>query len=233
MAVNRFSVRIICDGIDLDESFVLGDQPASVSEGYGGQWDILERPRRVGLPYWTGKPPIQLSIPIVVGSIAEDQGVGVLVNKLELLANRGRGAESGPSEPFQLSTPVSSLIPFVQTHGAKDPEIDAWVCNGLEISDQHYNAAGRLVQAFVTITALQYFEDVSFEKAAKQLKKKAKKTASKTHKWKSGDTVHKLATKYYGSDAAKYVKKIKEANSSVKNWTSVKAGTSLRIPSKD
>lgn len=93
----------------------LGADPPKPTGGYGG-WDIVERPRRVGLTQWNGREPIQMDVPIVIDGFKHNDSVEYEITKLERMAL-----------PFIKEPPEVKLIGSAVPHSDLD-----WVIQDIE-----------------------------------------------------------------------------------------------------
>jgi hypothetical protein len=57
------SVRIRCSNPKTDVSVLRGEGPMQITDGVGG-WDVVNRPRQVGMTQWSGVEPFQVKIPV-------------------------------------------------------------------------------------------------------------------------------------------------------------------------
>jgi phage tail protein X len=105
------AVRIVSSEIDI--TVPLGDGSPVVTAGLGG-WQTVDRVDNVSLTDWTGQPPLQQSIPILLdgyggslpdGSPREDQSVEQEWNTIKKLARDPNGDEHVPPV-FRVEGPI-------------------------------------------------------------------------------------------------------------------------------
>jgi len=118
MATPSGYVRLRCSDPTFDRTFLLGEEPPKVTDVVSG-WEIVQRPRQVGMTIWQGSNPCQVEINVILDGYAG--GVSQEPAIRELLA-AGRGDEE--SEP---STWSIDGIPWLPA--------DEWVLNGVEPGD--------------------------------------------------------------------------------------------------
>lgn len=132
----------------------LGDPPR-VTGGYGG-WEIVDRPRRVGITQWMGREPLQMDINMVLDGYIGSDTVEFDITKLERMA-----LPHGNRHP-----------PTIDLRGSAVPYADAdlpWLINRLEWGDAIRLKNGDRVRQFVTIGFLVYVAADRLQLKAAQL----------------------------------------------------------------
>lgn len=204
----------------------LGDGPAIVTEGYAG-WQIVQRPKEVGLTVWQGRNPIAIEIPFMLdflplwettfkdkpGKKCENQ-----VTNLERLC--GIGGHARPSICF---VDGGGLIP----HDYTIYKGNRWVIEQLtwdkqmEVRSKTY---GRRLRCGGVITIRQYLTP---SEILQRIGPKDRAVKPRHYRVKTGDTLEKIAAWAY-LDANQW-KKIANANH-MRDPRSLKAGDKIRIP---
>lgn len=152
-------VRLTCSDPKFDRTFRLGVDPPKVSGGVGG-WEIVTRPRQVGMTVWQGVEPYTLELPILMdgyGRRRHSQEPAIR----ELLA-AGRGDDESEPSTWEIQGLPWSL----------GTEVDEWVLNGAEPNEQVLRRTGdfsRVRQGY-TLTFVEYVppELVSIRRKARQ-----------------------------------------------------------------
>lgn len=196
-----------------------------------GGWQVVSRPRRVGISDYQGTDPVTQDIPILFDGMTSEHRQGISqeaqINALFKMMRTKVGPRSEPAVIEIHGVP----IPF---HGAR------WVINGITPGDEVRRASdGHRVQAAMTVSLLEYVGgDVVVRGGSKAKKPKGHspaKTASHKNKspknkiWvvKSGDTLWSISAKEYGSTSD--WSKIAKANN-IRDPKSLKIGSRLKIP---
>lgn len=227
------NAQITFDGVDTKVSVTCLIGPGGisvVSDGYGG-WDVIQRPRNVGVLNWAGYPPLALTIPVLFDgyprtSVEDD------IEDLERLAGRGPGfggTRQPPTLTLKTQDGFSKLIP----HGA---DVNRWVIQTIDWGDslrrgkQPDGSGGHRVRQEGTVTVLQYTQ------AALTVEKSASKRANghqrehKTHIVKKGETLSKISMQEYGSPD--YWQDIANANG-IHDPRHLPVGKKLKLPKVD
>lgn len=158
----------------LDLVFLLGEDPVVVSGGFGG-WEVVNRPKQVGMTLWGGVEPFTVSLPLMLDGLAEGTSVERPVRRLMRAA---RGDDN--SEPE-----------VVHVGGVPLPA-DDWVIESLDFGDPiRRNSDLALLRQPITLTLREYVppEFVQFRRHALAPRKKQTRIVTA----KKGDTVAKLA----------------------------------------
>lgn len=200
-----------------------GDGPAIVTEGYAG-WDVVDRPKEVGITVWKGRKPLAIEIPFLLdywfAPIRTNPGVDCEneVDNLERLCGIG-----GHAQPAVCKVDGGGLIP----HDWTTYKGHSWVIEqvswdkGMEIrsgtSKRRLRCGGMItIRQFLTPSDILH-RIGSNDRAGKP----------RRHRVRRGDTLGKIALKYYG-DANKW-KKIANANK-MRDPRSLKINQLIRIP---
>jgi hypothetical protein len=200
-----------------DVSCLRDEDSPNLVGGYGG-WDIVTRPRKVGLTQWNGREPFQMDIPILFDGFHGDNGQEIEISKLSRMALPG-----GDDEP---------PIVKIKGPGVPDPGPDNWVIRDISWGTQKvmwaYNDAGVMTRMRQD-AVVHVMEHVAPDRAAfAKLASKGNQGAwPKHYTVKKGDTLSKIAAKFYKN--SKKWKKIADANN-IRDPKSLKVGRRLVIP---
>ena len=185
-----------------------GSEPPRMTGG-GGGWQIVQRPRRLGLTQWQGREPYQMDVPVLFDGWADGDDVEADIARLNQM-QMGKNSDPPPTLQIDGAVPVKGI---------------RWVIAGIEwgtnviwVSGVNGRPVRQRQDAVVKL--LQYVKD-------DRLVISNKSTAPRRHIYKKGETLRGLAQKYY-KDASKW-KKIADANK-IRDPRNIKPGTSLRIP---
>jgi hypothetical protein len=224
MALGKFKIWSDDKRIVFTSHF--GDGAAIVTEGYAG-WQVVARPKEIGLTVWQGRNPIAIEIPFLldyyplVRRVRKDSAAKDCeeqVTNLERLCGiRTHG------QPPICCVDGNTLIPHDYTiykHHRWVVEQVSWD-RQLEIRSPK---TGRRLRCGGTITIRQYVEASVI---LRRISSRARATPPRYHTIKRGDTLHKLAMKYYG-DSNKW-KLIADVNH-MRDPRSLKIGKKVRLP---
>jgi hypothetical protein len=153
-----------------------GDEPPRIVGGYA-EWDIVDRPQRVGLSQFRGYDPITVEIPIrfdnfqaggmaggPTGYGAEGLGIEADIRRLERMAGRGLESVNGVGPPGRVKVATTDesgkVVPLLsanyQAHPL-NPSPPSWVIAGIEWeSGALRNRAGNRVRQLATVTLQQH-----------------------------------------------------------------------------
>ena len=206
---HRYTVTFTSDDFD-DVVALLDETPATIAGGDGG-WQVTSRERRIGLTQWRGNDPVRLSIPILfdasIGRIA-DQSASM--RNLELL---GRPPTINHGEPPTVRV-VSKGIRYPTSKGKKQ----LWVIESIQWGTNQMKDTDPFRQDAV-VNLIQYIDEdrVAFANidlpSISHKKKKHKHHKHHHHKKKThpgwpkhyfvmpGDTLPKIASKFYGDSS--------------------------------
>lgn len=225
------NAQITFDGVDTKVSvtcLIGGDGIQTVSDSFGG-WDVLNRPRNVGVLNWTGYPPLALSVPVLFDNWHSQTSVEDDIANLERLAGRGPGFGGTRQPPtLRLSTVdgFSKLIP----HG---DDVNRWVIQTIDWGDalrrgkQPDGSGGHRVRQEGTVSLLQYTAvDLTVEKSASKRANGHQRTQP-SHVVKKGETLRKISQKEYGSPD--YWQEIANANG-IHDPRHLPVGKKLKLP---
>lgn len=187
-----------------------GDGPPKLVGGLGG-WDIVSRPRRIGLTQWTGREPFQMDVPILFDGWHDQKSVEDDIRRLNGMAV---GAAYDPP-------------PTVQVQGAVPVSDATWIISNIDWGDEVYweeNAAGKTwrLRQDAVVHLLQY-------QAEDRLKITITKSLPNTYVvHRKGETLRSIAKSMYGN--GNRWKDIQKANPKIRDPNKIKVGTKLRIP---
>lgn len=206
---------------------LLDETPATIAGGDGG-WQVTSRERRIGLTQWRGNDPVRLSIPILFdASIHHIADQGTSMRNLELL---GRPPSTNHGEPPHIKV-ISQGIHYPTSKGKKQ----IWVIESIQWGTNQMKDTDPFRQDAV-VNLLQYIDEdrVAFANIAlPSISKKHKKhhhhqgspPQHHHHKKKShpgwpkhyfiqpGDTLPKIAAKFYGDSSQWHI--ISRANGNI------------------
>jgi hypothetical protein len=85
MGIEKFRITFKSDEPAMSFTCLLDGEPATPTGGYGG-WDIIDRPRRMGITQWGGRQPLQMDIPILIDGFKDRDDVELECSILEKMA---------------------------------------------------------------------------------------------------------------------------------------------------
>jgi hypothetical protein len=148
----------------------------NLAGGEGG-WETLDRPRRAAAAGWVGLPEKTLTLPVTVDGmdkrgvgLDDPAGVATVLNRIDAYAQPARAT----GEP-----PILQIVGVPRVSAG-----DRWVLQSIDRGEYVSDAAGRLIQAQLTLTLLRYLEAAlvkgpAAKARAKKGKGKGKKKAPK------------------------------------------------------
>jgi LysM repeat protein len=200
-----------------DLRILKGETPPKLTDGFGG-WDVTQRPKQVALSTWSGVNPFRLAIPVVFEGWGEGAGQEIRIHKLERMA-----LPVGRGEP---------AVVTLEGSGLPNRGVKRWVIESLEWGDDviwDFGDDGSMVRMRqdCTINLLQYVDDdrVAFSKLPNA--QPGGGTWPKHYVWKRGDTLQRVAARFYHN--SKRWKKIATANN-VRDPKNIKIGRILKVP---
>jgi hypothetical protein len=213
----RHFVTFEADGIG--SLRILKGEGAPKSSSYDAGWNVVSRPHRVGLTQWAGADPIRMSLQVIFEGWTDGEGQEIRISKLRRMA-----MPQGTDEP-----PIIS----VSGHGIPNLGPKRWVIESLEEGDNVLwddepgsGSIVRLRQDF-TVNLLQYVAEDRTAFASIEAAKPGGGAWPKHYTWKKGDTLQKVAAKFYHN--SKLWKKIANANN-IRDPKNIKPGKVLIIP---
>jgi hypothetical protein len=223
-ADGTFRIWSIDGSIVFDSNF--GDGPAIVTEGYAG-WQVVQRPKEVGLTVWQGRNPMAIEIPFSLDFLglwdhrfSENLGVECenQVTNLEQLCGVG-----GHSQPSVCFVDGGGLIP----HDYTIYKGHQWVIEQLtwdKAQEVRSKASLRRLRCGGVITIRQFMTP---SEILQRIGPKDRASKPRNYVVKRGDNLEKIAAKFYG-DANKW-KRIATANK-LRDPRSLKIGAKIKIP---
>lgn len=212
------SVTFFTTAPSLSVTVRMGNDEPKLSGGYGG-WEVVPRPRRLGLTVWRGRNPFGLDIPILFDDFSGDGSVEQDISKLERMALPPKALEEPPVVRIRGPVPRSNLL---------------WVIADITwgASTSTVTASGRVRQE-ATVHLLRYFaEDTVQLQTAAQKSRDANKPKKKSGGKKmlavtAGDSLSSIAARELG-DASRWGE-IADLNG-IRDPRSITIGTILRMP---
>lgn len=145
----------------------LSDERPNVEQGFGG-WDEVARPRRSPLTTWKGAPALHLTLPLLFDRFRTDESIE---RELSLLARMGQPTAADGEPPRLHVVARGGAIPF---QGRR------WVLNDLAYGDAEMNARGNRTRQQVTLSLVEYIEDVHLVERSAAARRRTKATTAKT-----------------------------------------------------
>lgn len=199
---------VIFSAIGLVVEAISDQAVAQVSGGYGG-WNIISRPRRVGLTQWNGKDPMRVQVPILFDGYARGEGQEINISKLGRMSGPPIGARGEP--------------PVVKVSGNAIPDIgiEAWVIENLVwgtnvIWARDNNGTMSRMRQDCVVNLLQHVDEdrVAFAGLATQPVGSSPSTLA-FYRVQEGDNLNQIAAGVYGDSRA---------------WTKIAEANDLRDP---
>lgn len=143
-----------------------GDRP-NVDAGYGG-WAEVARPRRTPLSVWVGAPGLRMTLPILLDHFRTGRSIEKQIAQLERLATPSASDGSPPR------------VRFVARGGAVPHQRTVWVIDSLTWGDAEMNWKGNRTRQQVTLSLLEWIEDVRLRENSPAKRQRAKTKAAQT-----------------------------------------------------
>lgn len=156
-------VRITSDDPPIQITVRLWEERPNVDEGYGG-WEAVERPRRSPITTWKSAPGLKMTLPLLIDRWRS----GVSVERtIDLIQQMGRPTASDGEPPQIQLNALGGHIPY---------QGRVWVVDSLSWGEALMNTNGNRVRQQVTLTLLEYVEDLylTARSAANRRRVKAK-----------------------------------------------------------
>lgn len=206
----------------------LGPEPPKVTQGFGG-WEEIERPKRKSITRFAGRPPIVISLNLLLDGYAAGVSMEAECKKLEKMA-----------------TPLRPGVepPLVEVEGAVPHKDLDFVINGIQWGDMIRSLLGQRMRAEVTLELLEYVADdrIQFKKAAalardddaleraKRAFRSANQTPAsnrRTFSVRDGDTLEVIAARELGD--YRLWSQIAELND-IRDPRTIKSGQTIILP---
>lgn len=139
---------------------------ANVTDGFGG-WEEVTRPKRTPLTVWRSRPPLHMDLPLLFDGLAVNRSVERDVADLQRLA-----------APFASDRRPSRIR--LNARGTFIPFLDrTWVISSLGFGDGAMNRNGVRVRQEVTLSLLEFVEDVRLAEQSAANRARFKAAAAK------------------------------------------------------
>lgn len=217
---SKFTITSEDDGTEFTATFA--DGSPLVIEGYGG-WQVVPRPREIGVVEWQGRNPIAIEIPFIIDyymSGIDNPGINCeeKVTKLEKLCGVGTSYQ-----PPICRVDSGGVIPHDHTIWPTG----RWVIEQVQWDRAIELRAGNTGRRLRCGGTLQIRQFVVARNILRRIKKNDKARKPKTYVVKKGDTLSKIALYFY-KDPNKW-KLIADANK-MRDRRSLSIGQRLKIP---
>jgi hypothetical protein len=87
-------VRLTCGDPAFALVTLLGEEAPQLSGGFGG-WNVIGRPRDVGMTVWDGVEPYQLTLPLMLDAFADNRSQEGIIRRLTAVARGDRESPPG------------------------------------------------------------------------------------------------------------------------------------------
>jgi len=220
--LTTFEIASTDDTISFKAFFA--DGSPMVTDGYGG-WEVVARPREIGILQWKGRNPIQIEIPFMIDhwmdSADNEPGIATeaMILRLENLCGLG-----GHAQPPICTVDGNGVIPHDETNA---PGAHLWVVENVSWDrgmDFRSGDSGRRVRAGGTITIRKY---LTAQDILARLGPRSRARSPEKYIVKKGDTLSKIAALKY-KDPNKW-KRIADANG-IRDSRSLAVGQHIIIP---
>ena len=163
----------------------LSEEKPTVEQGYGG-WEEVTRPRRSPITTFKAPPGLHLTLPLLLNEWRQGTSVEDHIRKLERMA--WATAANGDPPKVKLRA-KGGHIPF---QGRR------WLIDTLTWGEALMNKSGNRVRQQVTLSLMEYVEDVHLQEKSAANRVRAKAKAAKT---KQGASHKRVVTKRSGRAA--------------------------------
>lgn len=208
-ALPRGYVRLSCGDPALSLVALLGAEAPSLSGGFGG-WEVIGRPRAVGMTIWDGVEPYQLTLSLMLDGYATGRSQE---SSLRALSRVARGDDESPPGVLGVEG-----IPL---------PAERWVIEGIDFGDpiSRVEDGARIRQA-LTLTLREYVPPSYLTRRGSPSASSSKVVIVRAQK---GDTPAKIAKRR----RLKSWTVLRDLNRSIvtKANQKLKTGTKLRVPS--
>jgi nucleoid-associated protein YgaU len=202
-----------------------------ITGGYGG-WSVVSRPRLRSVVEWVGVDPMEVTIDVLIDSLAWPRTVGGWEGWDLREAAHNVHATVRSLEEIAKPTAVGQSSPTFKVKGKLVPSNPTmtWVISALKWGDTIYNTEGFIIRQEATITILQADGGEHVRILPPVKKRNGGKGPSKVpqyHIWKKGNTFELISIRYYGNPS--YRQAIMKLNK-IRDWKKVKVGQKIKLP---
>jgi len=204
----------------------LGDDPPSVSQGFGG-WAEVERPGRVSMTVWRGYPPISVDVAVVLDRFDSDEGTGIEAGVQILEAMAGRGERRSSGGPPELTVQTAGVMPHDHT---ASPSL-RWVITDLTVVDDSVivNGAGNWTRASFQVALLQHVTDQGLASQTAKVRARTRgKARRKPYRVRAGQDLIAVARDAL-HDGARW-RELARLNNIRDPRSKLKAGRQIKLP---
>ena len=160
-------VRITAADPPLEVVARLAEEPAIFTAGFGG-WNAVERPRRPPITTFTAPPGREMQLAILLDEWSSGRSIEA---ELDQVRKMGRPTSSDGEPPQLTIAALGNAVPG---------QALTWVVSDLAWGDALANENGDRVRQQVTLTLLEYVEDVYLaERSAANRRRKKRQLAKK------------------------------------------------------
>lgn len=223
--VPKHYVRLYCDDPPLDTLALLGAETPRYSGGFGG-WEVVARPRQVGMTIWQGTEPLELELAIILDGFRKGRrasnGTFANVSQESVLAKLyavARGDDESPAGIVRVfGLPLAA---------------DKWVIDSLELGDAILASNGERVRQSLSLTLREYVPPQYVQLRRHALGGDKGKTTLVTVR--KGDTPAKIARKRHckWTDIRRLNQNTAPPKQPWKANSELKDGTKVRVPVAD
>ena len=148
----------------------LGDARPNMDDGYGG-WEQVARPRRPPITTWVAPPGRQMTLSLLLDEFASGASLESQIANLEKL---GRPSASDGEPPQVKITAAGGMVPHQEL---------TWIVQTLAFGDPaEANQSGNRTRQQVTLTLLEWIEDIYLAQRSAANRRRAKAKAKKKKK---------------------------------------------------
>lgn len=202
-------VRLTCGDPALSLVVLLGPEAPKLTAGVGG-WEVVSRPRDVGMTLWNGVEPYQLTLPLMLDGWADRRSQET---PLRRLLRVGRGDDESP--------------PGILRVGGLPLPASRWVIESIDFGDPIARVSdGARYRQPLTLTLREYVPPKYLKRRKSPYASSPKSIIVKANK---GDTFAKIA-KRRGIKSWTVLRDLNRKLTPKANAT-IKHGTAVRIPS--
>lgn len=213
-------IRLHCLNPPINAQMRLGPDPPVITGGFGG-WETTQRPRGVGMTTWSGVPPFELSLQLLLGlrDLSEESSVE---RRIQQIINVARGTED-------------HVPGIVYIDGIPGLPADRWVISNVEFGDVIRDTDMTRIRQLITLQFMEY-QPPEYETLRKGSLAAARPRVVK-YTVKKGDTPAKIAKGRRGDwkDIREVNRRgvIKKANQLPRKGTPFHIGAKINVTMKD
>lgn len=175
-------------------NLTMGDGPATLTQGFGGMWEQVSRPKKRAITRFTGAEPVGQDVPILLDGFQTRRSVESALHQLLYQL-----------QPIATNWDPNFAPPVWRIEGPIHFPMKRWIVSDIEFGDALRDPDNwLLIRQEATLKLIEYVrpDELRVKRLPLKVKPRKAKVGSKIDV--KGETLRQIAVKYYG--AAKYAR---------------------------